>query len=101
MGENKDFISPLDLAKRLRSNVYDPVKTLLSIQCLSRPLSVDRSQVRAIRRLSKFLFSLSLDKEVLVSLAFNPEAVDTFMDFGKIVMHREYNKIYYCIDIKP
>ncbi|CAD27165.1 hypothetical protein [Encephalitozoon cuniculi GB-M1] len=100
MGNGKEFVSPLDLAKRLRSNVYDPSETLLSLECLGKPLTIDRTQVRLIRRLSKFLYCLSVDKEILVSLVFNPEAIDTFMDFNKITMHRMHNGIYYCVDVQ-
>ncbi|AFN83810.1 hypothetical protein EROM_091960 [Encephalitozoon romaleae SJ-2008] len=100
MGANEEFISPLDLAKRLRSNTHNPSETLLSIQCLSKPLSINRGQVREIRRLSRFLFHLSVDKDVLVSLVFNSEAIDVFMDFSKITVHRVYDGIYYSVDIE-
>lgn len=100
MGANEGFISPLDLAKRLRSNTHNPSETLLSVQCLSKPLSINRSEVREIRRLSRFLFCLSVEKEVLVSLVFNPEAIDIFMNFSKITIHRVYDGIYYSVDIE-
>ncbi|KAG5860384.1 hypothetical protein KMI_01g00160 [Encephalitozoon hellem] len=100
MGESEEFVSPLDLAKRLRSNMYDPSEALLSIQCLSKPFSINKDQVRAVRRLSKFLFCLTLDRDVLVSLVFNPETIDTFMNFSKITMHRIYDGIYYNVDIE-
>lgn len=99
MDGDRDFVSPQDLAKRLRASRRDPVETLLSARCLSKPVCVRREQVRAMRRVSRFLYCLSADEEMLVSLALNPEGAEEFASFEKIVLRRIHNGIYYSVDV--
>lgn len=99
MDGNSSFVSPLDLAKKLRTRIESPVDVLMSLPCLGQPVVVYRGHGTRIRRLSRFLYHLSLGGGMLVSVALNQGDADSFMGFKKIVLHRRLGSVYYCVDI--
>lgn len=99
MRGGKEFVSPLELAKRLRASKCDPSEALRCARCMSKPVCVRREDVRVVRRLSRVLYHLSAGEEMLVSLALNPESAEAFMGFEKIVLHKMHDGIYYWVDV--
>lgn len=99
MNRKEDFISPLDLAKRLRKEIDNPVDILNSVPFLEKPLTIHRAQVGSMKRLSKLLYHLSVDSGILISLALNLEYIESFASFERITPYKRLEGIYYCIEV--
>ncbi|KAH9410763.1 hypothetical protein HK407_11g16570 [Ordospora pajunii] len=99
LGMPNEFVEPLDLAKRLRTKICTPVDILRKVKCMITPLSINRSDVREIQRLSNYLYLISTRNKIFVSLVFNMDMADQLIDFKTIIIHKVYEGIYYHVDV--